>query len=102
MKPELEQTATGLMNHPVTQKSVATVMFGTSFATAIAWMPTLVSFLTFVLGSMVSISIIRKNRAETKKLNIQTEMLEEKEKKRHEEVEDRKEQDLPLRREGDK
>ncbi len=98
MNRGLDQNAVDAMSHPIMQKTVATAMIGGSFVTALNWIPDIITVVAGVVGLLVSGSIILKNRAETKKLNIQTELLESKEKIRKEEMQSRYEKGDPCRR----
>lgn len=98
MNRELEQNAVDAMNYPAVQKGVATVMIGGGFATVLNWIPDIIAVMAGLTGLIVSISIIVKNRAETRKLNIQADLLESKERHRKEEMQRRFEKGDPCRR----
>lgn len=98
MKPELEQGVTDVMNHPTVQKGAATVLISTGFATMLDWIPDVIAVMSSIAGLVVFISIYKKNRAETRKLNIQAEILETKERARKEEIQTRFERGEPCRR----
>ncbi|MCK5606574.1 hypothetical protein KAR91_32030 [Candidatus Pacearchaeota archaeon] len=98
MKPELEQGVTDVLNHPTVQKGAATVLISTGFATMLDLIPDILAILTSIAGLIVFISIYRKNKAETRKLNIQAEILETKERQRKEEMQVRFERGDPCRR----
>jgi hypothetical protein len=98
LKPELEQGVTDVLSHPTVQKSAATALISTGFATMLNWIPDVIAVMSSVAGLVVFMSIYKKNRAETRKLNIQAEILETKERARKEEVQSRFEKGDPCRR----
>lgn len=98
MKPELEQGVVDVMNHPTVQKGVATALISTGFATMLDLIPDILAILTSIAGLIVFVSIYIKNKAETRKLNIQAEILEAKERKRKEDMQIRFERGDPCRR----
>ncbi|MCK5614138.1 hypothetical protein KAR91_70390 [Candidatus Pacearchaeota archaeon] len=102
MNKGFEQNAVDVMSQPAIQKSVATAMIGTGFATALDWIPDIIALMAGMAGLLVSITIIRKNRAETRKLNIQSDILESKELIRKKEMQARFERGDPCMRCTDK
>ena len=98
MSQKLEQGVADVLSHPTVQKGVATAWLSFSFATVYDFIPDLLAILTSISGLIVFISIYRKNTAETRRLNIQAEILETKEKQRKEDMQTRFERGDPCRR----
>lgn len=98
MKPELEQGVADVLSHPTVQKSVGTALISTGFAAFLDLIPDMIAILSGIAGLMVFYSIRVKNKAETRKFNIQAEILETKERQRREDMQTRFERGDPCRR----
>jgi hypothetical protein len=98
LSQELEQGVTDVLSHPTVQKGAATALTSIGLATMLDWIPDIVAILSSIAGLVVFVSIYRKNKAETRKLNIQAEILETKERQRKEDMQARFERGEPCRR----
>lgn len=77
MKKELANSVESALIHPTIQKAVATATIGSGVTLALELIPLIMGGVTAIMGLTASWYIIRKNRTESIKLDLEIQILEQ-------------------------
>jgi formate hydrogenlyase subunit 3/multisubunit Na+/H+ antiporter MnhD subunit len=78
LNKDLAHSAESVLNHPTIQKAAATVTIGSGVTLALDLIPLIMGGTTAIMGFIASWYIIRKNRTESEKLDLEISILKQK------------------------